>query len=78
MSGLGLSGRVVVRFDVDTLGHPVMRTFRAVQSPSEAFTDAVRKVIPQMRFEPARLGGLDSHATSEEVQIGFSFVRPTN
>jgi len=78
MMGRSVSGRVVVRFDVDSLGRPVMRTFKVVQSPHDAFTESVRRVIPQMRFEPARQGGLDSHPTSDEVQIGFSFVRPTN
>src|SRR4051812_3438652 len=55
-----IEGEVRVRFTVDALGRPVMSTFSVVTSPSPLLTAAVRKVIPDMRFDPARTGGADT------------------
>jgi len=70
-----VEGEVRVRFNVDTDGRPMMSTFSVVNSPNPLLTNAVRKVIPGMRFEPARTGGADSRAIVDVVQIGFQFAR---
>jgi tetratricopeptide (TPR) repeat protein len=70
-----VEGEVRVRFNVDTLGRPMIETFSVVSSPNPLLTAAVRKVIPGMRFEPARTGGSDAKAIGDVVQIGFQFAR---
>jgi tetratricopeptide (TPR) repeat protein len=71
-----VEGEVRVRFNVDAEGMPVMSTFAVIASPNPLLTTAVRKVIPGMRFEPARASGSDSKPTGDVVQIGFQFARP--
>ncbi len=51
-----VNGRVVVEFLVDTAGTVDMRSFRVVQSTDAMFTDAVRGVLPRLRFVPALRG----------------------
>jgi outer membrane biosynthesis protein TonB len=68
-----IKGEVRVRFTVDIYGVPVMSTFTALTSPSPLLTAAVRKVIPEMRFEPARTGDPDDKPVVDVVQIGFQF-----
>jgi tetratricopeptide (TPR) repeat protein/outer membrane biosynthesis protein TonB len=68
-----VEGEVRVRFTVDPDGRPVMSTFSVVSSSNPAFTDAVKRVIPPIRFEAARSGGPESRAISEIVQLGFKF-----
>ena len=70
-----VEGEVRVKFSVDAQGNPVMSTFEVVHSPNPLLTTAVRKVIPAMRFEPARSGGSDSRAITDVVQVGFQFAR---
>jgi TonB family protein len=71
-----VQGEVRVRFDVDVMGRPVMSTVSVLSSPNTILTAAVLKVIPTIRFEPARTGGSDSKAVGDVVQLGFQF-RPT-
>jgi len=68
------SGDVIARFDVDTAGRPVMSTVKFVKSPDARLSEAVRKVIPQMRFEPARLPGPRGAAIMDAVEITMQFV----
>jgi len=68
-----VEGEVRVRFNVDTVGRPVMSTLSVVNSPNPLLTTAVRKVIPGIRFEPARTSGADSKAIGDVVEIGFRF-----
>lgn len=70
-----IEGEVRVRFNVDTEGRPIMSTLSVEKSPNELLTTAVRKVIPGIRFEPARSGGTDSRAVGDWVEIGFQFAR---
>ena len=72
---MDVEGEVRVRFNVDSLGRPVIETFSVVSSPNPLLTAAVRKVIPGMRFEPARTAGPDSKSIGDVVQIGFQFAR---
>lgn len=69
----GVEGQLTARFEVDALGRPVMSTVSVVNSPHELLTAAVLKVIPAMRFEPARSGGADSKPVSDVVQLTFRF-----
>ena len=66
-------GEVRVRFSVDSDGRPVMSSFSVVTSSNPALTDAVRRTIPPMRFEPARSGGPEPRAVTEVVEVGFVF-----
>jgi TonB family protein len=68
-----VEGDVRLRFTVDTEGRPVMSTLSVVNSTHPALTDAVKRVIPSMRFEPAKSGGPDPKAVTEVVQLGFVF-----
>lgn len=70
-----VEGDVRVRFSVDAQGIPMMSTFSVVASPNPLLTAAVRKVIPSLRFEPARTGGADAKAISDVVETGFRFAR---
>jgi TonB family protein len=68
-----IEGDVRLRFTVDTDGRPVMSSVAVVSSTNQALTDAVKRVIPSMRFEPAKTGGPDPKAVTEVVQLGFVF-----
>jgi len=70
-----VEGEVRVRFTVDTDGRPVISTLSVQASPNPLLTTAVRKVIPGIRFEPARSGGSDSKTILDTVEIGFRFAR---
>jgi TonB family protein len=70
-----VEGEVRVRFTVDTDGRPVMSTLSVQASPNPLLTTAVRKVIPGIRFEPARSGGSDSKPLNDTVEVGFRFAR---
>lgn len=71
---LRAAGDVVAQFDVDTTGRPVLATVKIVKSPDARLSDAVRKVIPSMRFEPARLPGPRGGAITDAVEITMRFV----
>jgi tetratricopeptide (TPR) repeat protein len=71
---LSIAGEVRVRFNVDTTGRPVMATFFVVNSPEGLFTDAVRSVIPGMRFFPARMTAPPYQAVVETVEMRFRFT----
>ncbi|MGH7603705.1 MAG: tetratricopeptide repeat protein [Gemmatimonadaceae bacterium] len=73
---IGVGGEVEVRFNVDTTGYPTMSTFSVVSSPEPLFTEAVRKAIVGMRFEPARSGGPKSSAVVDAVDVRFVFNVP--
>lgn len=72
----GVTGAVRVRFDVDTLGWPLMDTFAAVSSTDRVFTDAVRSVVHRMRFLPARAATPPYQAEVETVEMAFRFGPP--
>jgi TonB family protein len=68
-----VEGEVVVQFVVDETGKPDMSTLEVVRSPHDAMTASVRKVIEQIRFEPARTGGTNPKARTEVVRSSFLF-----
>lgn len=69
-----VGGEVRVRFDVDTLGRPVISTFAVVSSPHAAFSESVKRLVGTLRFEPARTAGPVAQAVSENVEMSFQFV----
>jgi TonB family protein len=70
-----IEGEVRLRFTVGTDGRPIMSTVSVVSSTHPGLTDAVKRVIPSIRFEPATSGGFDSKAVTEVIQLGFVFSR---
>ena len=68
-----VEGEVVVQFVVDESGKPDMSTLEVVRSPHDAMTASVRKVIEQIRFEPARTGGTNPKPRTEVVRSSFLF-----
>ncbi len=55
----GKRGKVVMVFDVDSLGRVDLASARATMSDDPAFTAAVRAVLGSMRFEPSRMVALE-------------------
>jgi TonB family protein len=51
-----VGGHVVVEFRVDSTGVVDAGSLQVVQSSDARFTDAVRSVLPQLRFVPAQQG----------------------
>ena len=47
----------MAQFVVDTTGRADMSTLRILQSDHQLFSDAVRQVLPKLRFIPAEVGG---------------------
>jgi TonB family protein len=70
----GRNGDVTVQFNVDTEGRPVMSSLTVLKTSSPMLTEAVKNVIPEMRFEPARTGGLHSQPAVDVVVVPFRFT----
>lgn len=69
-----VGGEVRIRFDVDTLGRPITGSYTVVSSPHPAFAETVRRLLPAMRFEPARTPGPVPQAVAESVEMSFRFA----
>ena len=67
----GIGGRVVVRFVVDTLGLVERETVVVREASHARFENAVRDVLPRMRFTPARL---NDHPVRMLVEMPFEFA----
>jgi protein TonB len=52
-----VTGRVVVRLVVDTVGRVEPATITIRESSHDLFTQAVRAILPALRFVPAEAGG---------------------
>lgn len=65
-----IEGQVLVQFVVDTLGHPIMPTFKVLESSHDLFTAAVKNSLPNMRFRAAEVGGTK---VNQLVQMPFQF-----
>ena len=72
----GTEGSVVVRFVVDTLGHPDSASIVVVGSTHAAFTQSVRHAIPLMTFTPASTAGRKVRQLVEQ-RFGFK-VKPVD
>jgi protein TonB len=67
----GIEGEVIAEWVVDTLGRPEVRSFRVIRSTHRYFAEAVREVLPRMRFLPAEKNG---HKVRQIVRQPFSFT----
>lgn len=71
MQRAGLSGRVVVRFVVDTTGLVEAPSVEVRAATHPEFERAVRAILPELRFEPATAGG---HRVRMLVEMPFEFA----
>ena len=53
----GVNGRVRIRFVVDTTGRVEPTSVQIVESTHELFTNAVREILPVLRFKPSEANG---------------------
>jgi TonB family protein len=66
-----IEGEVVAQFVVDEEGHAMPSTLKVLRSTDPQFTDAVRNVLPQMRFNAARVDGRN---VRQLIQMPFPFT----
>ena len=66
----GIAGEALVQFVVDTLGMPLLESFKVLKSSHELFTLAVRDALPNMRFTSAVF---DERKVRQLVQQPFVF-----
>ena len=71
-----IEGATVVQFVVDSLGHVDQSTIRVLESSHPAFTEAVRDVLPRMKYQPARIGRRPVAQTVEQ-RFGFRIAQPS-
>jgi len=65
-----ISGSVAAQYIVDTTGFADTASFHVLNSPRAEFIQAVKDVLPYMRFEPARIG---KTKVRQLVEQQFSF-----
>jgi TonB family protein len=66
-----VEGEVLAQFVVDTSGRAIVSTFKVLKSDHQLFTDAVKNVLPDMRFTPAEIGG---RKVKQLIQQPFTFA----
>jgi protein TonB len=69
----GIAGEVQAQFVVKSEGKADMDTFKVLKSTNELFTQAVKNVLPRMKFSPAQIGG---KPVNQLVQQAFQFAVP--
>jgi protein TonB len=69
----GIAGEVQAQFVVSSGGKADMDSFKVLKSTNELFTQAVKNVLPRMRFSPAMIGG---KPVNQLVQQSFQFAVP--
>lgn len=67
----GTQGEVLAQFVVDTLGEPLVTSFKVLRSSHGLFTESVRTALPEMRFVPAEMNG---RKVRQLVQQPFVFA----
>jgi TonB family protein len=71
-----VEGTVFVRYVVDSSGFADASSFEVLRSTHDEFTTAVRRALPDMRFNPARIG---RRRVRQLVEQEFSFrITPDN
>jgi periplasmic protein TonB len=69
----GVAGEVQAQFVVNSSGRADLDSFKVLKSTNELFTQAVKNVLPRMRFSPAMIGG---KPVNQLVQQLFQFAVP--
>jgi protein TonB len=69
----GIAGEVQAQFVVNSSGRADMDSFKVLKSTNELFTQAVKNVLPRMKFSPAMIGG---KPVNQLVQQSFQFAVP--
>jgi protein TonB len=69
----GIAGEVQAQFVVRGDGKADNDSFKVLKSTNELFTQAVKNVLPRMRFSPAMIGG---KPVNQLVQQSFQFAVP--
>lgn len=72
---LKLEGSTTARFIVDSTGHVDVASLEILDSSHPDFTQAVRDVLPRMRYQPARMGKRPV-AQLVEQRFGFRIAPP--
>ncbi len=67
----GVEGEALVQFIVDTTGRAEPASLKVLRATHDAFGQAVRSALPQMRFLPAEIGGCKVRML---VQQPFTFA----
>lgn len=67
----GVSGQVVARFVIDTLGRAELGDVTIVEASHTQFAEAVRNALPQFRFTPGEIG---RKKVRTMVQMPFTFA----
>jgi periplasmic protein TonB len=67
----GIGGHVIVRFVVDTLGRVEHESVVVREASHARFENAVRDVLPRLRFAPAEVNG---HPVRMLVEMPFEFA----
>ena len=67
----GISGRVRIRFVVDTAGRVELSSVQVTESTHDAFTSAVRDILASLRFKPSEANGQRVKSLAE---MPFDFV----
>ncbi|HSQ32946.1 MAG TPA: TonB family protein [Gemmatimonadaceae bacterium] len=67
-------GQVVVRFMVNILGRVDVASLIVERSDDALFTSAVRDILPDFRFEPARTHAPESKPVASWVSVPFRFT----
>jgi periplasmic protein TonB len=68
-----ISGSVAAQYIVDTTGFADTASFHVLNSPRPEFIQAVKDVLPYMRFEPAKIGNTRVRQLVEQ-QFTFKFT----
>jgi protein TonB len=69
----GIAGEVQAQFVVRSDGKADGDSFKVLKSTNDLFTQAVKNVLPRMRFSPAMIGG---KPVNQLVQQSFQFAVP--
>jgi len=67
----GIEGEVLAQFIVDSTGLAEVGSYKVLKATDPAFSEAVKRALPGMRFTPARVKG---RAVRQLVQAPFSFA----
>ncbi len=65
-----IEGEARVRFVIDATGKAIPESFGVIETTHPGFADAVRRVLPRMKFRPASMG---PKAVPQRVEQSFVF-----